>query len=668
MKLLYEEDKWSKVSKALSHVNEAHKYDNKYENADHLFDDSKKDIAEKDVDGAITFKPQEYQPEAKPIRQDYKKLYDYAKGIGKIIDEKVDTPFNKAIDEYIQKMADLNVTSYSTANTINVQEGSLFSGAKDKITLNDLYDADTTYSANLKTEYEAWKLQNPSEEASEEDYRTASLNSGAFEYEGIRAGQEKKEFWYNLIAAGVVIGLSIVCPPAGLAAGAIYTAIDVAGAVKGEDLISGRKLSDEERLMRGVFAIAPGVGGLAVKSLLKNVPALANVLKTTAKTIDDAVKPLKNTIDGVKIQSKAVYSTVVSNAKKLGGQHVNQLKYALSHPVGAAVTSKTGQKTIRESAKFIDNALRPVHVRAAQTPTGQNIVTGLERGPSKGVFKNKGEDFISRIQTEKEISLKNQELNKLDSFEALMNEEDVKRYNQFWDKTEIGMNTNVRVSTNLQSADSFVNSILPKKLKEHSLSYDDFTNLRLKPDYQLNETEQKIMQDIRNSVVRPDVKTPLIKNIPANDIQKYLDGKYTTVRGFIAKAEDSAHIHDYNHVRESMRLDYSYYDDYKEQIVRPYPEDGNAYGYIEFKAKKSKSFSEKSLEIPYGNNMNNPYRGWEENGWPWTGNGFTSSRNGEVIPEWVFNDFIELAEGAKLHRVINGKDEVISVFNGKVFK
>ncbi|MGG0656872.1 hypothetical protein [Rummeliibacillus pycnus] len=102
-----------------------------------------------------------------------------------------------------------------------------------KITLNDLYEADTTYSANLKTEYEAWKLQNPSEEASKEDYRQAALNSGAFEYEGIRAGQEKKEFWYNLIAAGVVIGLSIVCPPAGLAAGAVYTAIDLAGAAKG---------------------------------------------------------------------------------------------------------------------------------------------------------------------------------------------------------------------------------------------------------------------------------------------------------------------------------------------------------------------------------------------------------------------------------------------------
>ncbi|MGG0656873.1 HNH endonuclease [Rummeliibacillus pycnus] len=154
--------------------------------------------------------------------------------------------------------------------------------------------------------------------------------------------------------------------------------------------------------MRGVFAIAPGVGGLAAKSLLKNVPALANVLKTTAKTIDDAVKPLKNTIDGVKIQSKAVYSTVVSNAKKLGGQHVNQLKYALSHPVGAVVTSKTGQKTIRESAKFIDNALRPVEVRTAQTTTSNKVFAGFERGESTGKFTGKADNYIAIKQAEKD--------------------------------------------------------------------------------------------------------------------------------------------------------------------------------------------------------------------------------------------------------------------------
>lgn len=83
-----------------------------------------------------------------------------------------------------------------------------------------------------------------------------------------------------------------------------------------------------------------------------------------------------------------------------------------------------------------------------------------------------------------------------------------------------------------------MNSILPIILKEHNLSYDRLTNLRLKPYYQLNASERMIIQEFRDPVPRPDNKTSLIKNINVNDIQKYFDGEYSTVKGFVAKAED----------------------------------------------------------------------------------------------------------------------------------
>jgi hypothetical protein len=260
------------------------------------------------------------------------------------------------------------------------------------------------------------------------------------------------------------------------------------------------------------------------------------------------------------------------------------------------------------------------------------------------------------------------EVRKLNGYADLMSPEDAKRYGQFWDKVDIGMTNEARVATSQMDSSSYVNGILPKKLKEHNLSYDEFTNLRLKPDYTLNDSERLIMQDIRDSVPRPDKNTTLIKNFHERDIQKYLDGDYTSVKGFVAKAEDSSHIHNYSHVRESMRLDYSYYDEYDKKVVIPYPEDGNSYGYIEFKVKNPEMLSPELLEIPYGHNMEKPYNGWEYNEWPWTGNGFTASRNGEVIPEWTLNKFIDLREGAKLHRVVDGEDEVIAIFNGKVFK
>ncbi|WP_299515467.1 DNA/RNA non-specific endonuclease [uncultured Rummeliibacillus sp.] len=243
--------------------------------------------------------------------------------------------------------------------------------------------------------------------------------------------------------------MAIVCPPAGLAAGVIYTTIDAVGAVKGEDLISGRKLSDEERLTRGAFAIVPGAGGLATKSLLKHRPALGTVMKTASKTVDDAIKPIKNTVDHIALSgkqsvktaitktqqkvstiavnsvksvqksvepiineakqraaikaasSKSAFSTKVENAIKLGKTHVDQLKFAVAHPILSTVTSKAGQKSIRGTASIIDNVKRPVYIKSMEVIGGPKIPVGIER-PSNDVYKNKGEDLISKIQVKKD--------------------------------------------------------------------------------------------------------------------------------------------------------------------------------------------------------------------------------------------------------------------------
>lgn len=42
-------------------------------------------------------------------------------------------------------------------------------------------------------------------------------------------------------------------------------------------------------------------------------------------------------------------------------------------------------------------------------------------------------------------------------------------------------------------------------------------------------------------------------------------------------------------------------------------------------------------------------------------------KNDEVIPEWTSKNYIELELGAKLHRVVDGKDVVIGIFNGREF-
>ncbi|WP_124218229.1 HNH endonuclease [Rummeliibacillus sp. TYF005] len=215
--------------------------------------------------------------------------------------------------------------------------------------------------------------------------------------------------------------MAIVCPPAGLAAGVIYTTIDAVGAVKGEDLISGRKLSDEERLTRGAFAIVPGAGGLATKSLLKHRPALGTVMKTaitktqqkvstiavnSVKSVQKSVEPIINEAKqraAIKAaSSKSAFSTKVENAIKLGKTHVDQLKFAVAHPILSTVTSKAGQKSIRGTASIIDNVKRPVYIKSMEVIGGPKIPVGIERGPSEDVFKNKAEDLIYRMQVKKD--------------------------------------------------------------------------------------------------------------------------------------------------------------------------------------------------------------------------------------------------------------------------
>lgn len=104
---------------------------------------------------------------------------------------------------------------------------------------------------------------------------------------------------------------------------------------------------------------------------------------------------------------------------------------------------------------------------------------------------------------------------------------------------------------------------------------------------------------------------------------------------------------------ESFRLDYTTWDG-----SRPYPEGGNAYGKIKFK-----SDDVDDIGIPYGERLG----GTNNDGSPCTLNGFTGSRNNEVIPEWVFNQRRLPKVGAELYVVEDGVERLVGIFNGKSF-
>lgn len=171
-------------------------------------------------------------------------------------------------------------------------------------------------------------------------------------------------------------------------------------------------------------------------------------------------------------------------------------------------------------------------------------------------------------------------------------------------------------------------------LKQHGLSPDEFDALRLKDVSELKEHEITVLKAIRESIPAPTADTVLQKVIPATDVEKYLNGSYTKVGGFISRYGDVSHLKTYREYYGGLRLDYpnSKYNPQKDTIL----------GTIEFSTPDVSM-----IKTPYGPEMG----GTETDPPPFTGNGFTKAKNGQVIPEYKAEDYMKLKDGAKLYTV-----------------
>ncbi len=202
---------------------------------------------------------------------------------------------------------------------------------------------------------------------------------------------------------------------------------------------------------------------------------------------------------------------------------------------------------------------------------------------------------------------------------------------------------------------AFARNNLKYVLANESLTLDEFNTLRLADVNELSAEQIGKLKNIREAVPKIDSNTVIQKTIPFEDIGKYIgDDGYSTIRGYIARYDDVSHIHGYDNVVESSRLDYTINSD-----IRPYPEGGNAYGYIKFMTDDVDR-----IGIPYGTE----FGGGNTDPAPCTRNGFTGARNGEVIPEWTVDGNLEPIEGAELHRVIDSEDSIVAIFDGEHFR
>ncbi|MFB6468419.1 hypothetical protein ACE38V_16720 [Cytobacillus sp. Hz8] len=147
------------------------------------------------------------------------------------------------MDAFVETIRNINITNYTTTNWIGAKEiQTIYDGGtqqklevpKTKISLEDLFSGDNYYGERMKLEYEAVKKLHPDQDFSQKEYQLAILNSRAFEYESIKDSQENKELWGQIAALVVIVGVSLVCPPAGMALGAVYGSLELKSAITPE--------------------------------------------------------------------------------------------------------------------------------------------------------------------------------------------------------------------------------------------------------------------------------------------------------------------------------------------------------------------------------------------------------------------------------------------------
>ncbi|HFU4517256.1 TPA: DNA/RNA non-specific endonuclease [Streptococcus suis] len=284
---------------------------------------AKRAINELDVDGAIgNLHFHDDHVTAISLQSKLTALETYAGKVQQYLKDKIDQPFYEKLDKVGDRLEALNISDYKTSNQIGFKkteviysEAGQYMGTQEvlakEVGLKELYQVDNPYKTRLQAMYDSYKSSDDYKESklSEEDYLFASHQTRAFTYHSLN--DEKAAFEGKrdlLLAAGVVI-LSIFCPPAGAVAGVALAAADMYSAASGKDWMTGRELDDNERLMRGAFALfdlVPGVGYLNDLAKTGKVAGFAGIKASLKTSFKEGMEQAAKNVDNFKVVLKNV--------------------------------------------------------------------------------------------------------------------------------------------------------------------------------------------------------------------------------------------------------------------------------------------------------------------------------------------------------------------------
>src|SRR5690625_2494632 len=311
---------------------------------------------------------------------------------------------------------------------------------------------------------------NPDQDFSLEDYQQYALNTHAFEYHSIKDEQYNKEFWVNIAALVVIVGATLLCPPAGIALGAVYGTLEITSAVSGKDWVSSREIDTGERYFRGLLApldIIPGVGAAKKFATLGHVNQLHKAVDLGLKTAR-AGTSLKVTV-----------GKVVDTAKTEGLKRLNQAKQAAVNKLkkdwnDAKLMAKEASDKADEGARGLGKYIFPNQQDdLALAGTGGNY---MHMEASGNIFRGTGtaERSIGNSKDIRNIkipSVRNNEFNKW--FDNLS----VKEFEQMWNIPELRRKIEDRIRRPGGYHEWHLVARTPK-FKQWGISMDDIKEMR----------------------------------------------------------------------------------------------------------------------------------------------------------------------------------------------
>lgn len=225
--------------------------------------------------------------------------------------------------------------------------------------------------------------------------------------------------------------------------------------------------------------------------------------------------------------------------------------------------------------------------------------------------------------------------------------------------------------------------IIDQKLKEHGVSWDEFNRLRNTHVTKMTQSEYDMMIDIRNTLPKPDTSTVMQKIMPI-DAEGWMFNQEedATAGGYVAKRSDVKNITNIHEAVEGLRLDYEGSPFVETMIdangnrVAVRDQNGNlklktdAYLRLEYMTDDT-AF----ITIPYGDmdgNLINEYGKVSMNDSgepnkvidPASGNGFIKSDSDKfLVPEYLHSDRSRLKEGSKLYLNVGGEEVLVGRVN-----